>query len=304
MKKIKLTTFLLLCFFVASIAISWRFFTKGFRVHKIYSKELLKDSTPLNSQFINSRIMNSQIMNLRIINPQILDQKFKYFSKGSQTYVFISEDKKYVLKFLALNKYEEPFRRKLFGFLKSYRKKRKANRFRNFKSAIKSYKLAFENLKEETGILYTHFERTDLNKKVTLIDNLGSSYKIDLNSTFFIIQKKADLLKPKIKKLSKKELLKKDEMKKILKDYIDLSYKVVKKGIINRDSSFKNSGYIENSFVEIDLGRFFKIENSNKKTFFKNLEKYHFIYRRFLKKNYPDLLVFFDEEVEKLKKEY
>src|SRR3954464_15045331 len=35
---------------------------------------------------------------------QILSQKFTYFNKGSQAYVYISEDKKYILKFLKQNK--------------------------------------------------------------------------------------------------------------------------------------------------------------------------------------------------------
>ena len=35
----------------------------------------------------------------------IFDQKFKYLSKGCQTYVFQSEDKKYVIKFIRYHRY-------------------------------------------------------------------------------------------------------------------------------------------------------------------------------------------------------
>src|SRR5258708_2635099 len=36
---------------------------------------------------------------------QLLNQEFTYLSKGAQSYVFVSQDQKYVIKFFKLNKF-------------------------------------------------------------------------------------------------------------------------------------------------------------------------------------------------------
>ncbi|KPK33340.1 MAG: hypothetical protein AMS24_01385 [Chlamydiae bacterium SM23_39] len=274
--------FILICF-ISFICTSWRFATKGFRPHKIFNLRNLKDS-------------------YKDIKPpekidKILNQKYKYLNKGSQLYVFASEDKKYVIKFISSNKYKEPFRRNILSLLpinfKNYRKTKKINRERNLKNAINSYLISYNYLKKETGTIYIHLKnRKIFKKKLTIIDNVGSSYNININSKFFIIQKKAEKLKPKILKIIKDK--NKEELKKIVLDYFNLSFSIVKKGFINKDSSIKNIGYIDEELIEMDLGRFVKIKSPN---FYENLKKYTFLNKKFFEKNSPDIIKFFEKNL-------
>lgn len=280
--KIKQIFILLLIIFFFSI--SWRFLTKGFRPHKI-----------LHLQNLNN---NYEEIKITPKIDQILNQKYKYLNKGSQLYVFISKDKKYVIKFISASKYKEPFRRNILSFisinfLKNHRKAKQINRKKNLKNAINSYLIAYHNLKKETGIIYLHLKNTKkLKKQFVIVDNLGISYKIDLNSTFFIIQKKAEKLKPKILKAIKNHNKKK--LEKMVIDLNNLSFSVVKKGFINKDSSIKNIGYIDNTLIEMDLGRFVKIKSKN---IYENLKEYTSLHKKFLEKYDYDIIEFFEKNL-------
>jgi hypothetical protein len=288
----KIFSLFLIFTLVALIAVSWRFFTKGFRPYKIQTilenGNFRKELSPKERKIL-----------------KILEKKFKYLNKGSQSYVFVSEDQKYVIKFIAMNKYKEPFKRKLLSLLnifKDYRENRIFNRNRNFNHAMKSYKIAFNDLEKETATLYFHNKKNLLFKKrIKIIDNLGISHEIDPNKTFFIVQKKAEKVKPLFLKFLKEKNFKK--LEKILTDYLNLTISILNKGFINRDSSIKNAGYINGNFLELDLGRFFKIENlEDPKIFNSFLEEHVWPYRNFLKKEAPEMLTFFEKRLKKLKK--
>lgn len=61
--------------------------------------------------------------------------------------------------------------------------------------SFQSYKIAFEKLKEASGLLYLHLNHTtDLKKQVHLVDHLGSSYQVNLDDVAFLIQKKREPL--------------------------------------------------------------------------------------------------------------
>ena len=291
---IKKLFFLFLIFIlIALISVSWRMLTKGFRPYKI-------QTTLDEGKTFKKEISSKERKILKI-----LEKEFKYLNKGSQSYVFASKDQKHVIKFVAMNKYKEPFKRNLLSFLnifKKYRENRIFNRNRNFKHAMKSYKISCNALSKETATLYFHNKKHPLFKrKIKIIDNLGISHKIDPNKTFFIIQKKAKKVKPLFLKFLKQKNFKK--LEKILTDYLRLTVSILNKGIINKDSSIKNAGYINDNFLELDLGRFFEIENvEDPKVFNFFLEKHIWPYKNFLRKEAPEMLVFFEKRLKELKK--
>lgn len=266
---------------ITAFLFSWRWVTKGFRISKIAG----------DLPFKNLNLGDEKI------DPKILNQKYKYFGRGCQAFVFVSLDDQYVIKFIALQKYNEPFRRRLlksFNLCKKYRSERTFNRSRNFYNAFESYKIAYKELKDETAVVHMHFNKNNLNQKITLIDNLGFSHSIDLNSSLFIIQKKARPLKSTLLGLlEKKDYLAID---KVIEDYLLESYGVLSKGILNKDSSVKNSGYINGKFIEFDLGRFQKVDLSN---FAKHYSLYTRNFRKFLILNAPHLLELFDDRFKK-----
>lgn len=291
MKTKKIIYLLLLFCSVAAIFLAMRYFTDGFRINKIIGK------IPFDETFSS---LTKEPPDL------LLNQPYRYLGKGKQAFVFSSEDEKYVLKFIATQKYNDPFRRRLLktfnkpllAVFQKYLDGRTFNRKRNFKRSIESYCLAYDQLKEETGLIYLHLKKTDLCKKITLIDKLGMAHEIDLNSTYFILQKKANSLKSTITLTLKKKDKKK--MQRIIDDYLKNSFKTISKGIVNKDSSVKNSGYIETQFVEYDIGRFEKINEINSKNFISYIQ----YFRKYLEKNDPNSLEYFDEKASELKNNF
>lgn len=281
------STFLL----IVLIICFWRYETKGFRPHKIIGK------VPFDNYEIKTRVEDENEAK------QILKSTFKYLSKGSQAYVFESEDGKYVLKLISLNKYNEPFRRRLLGsfnIFNKHRKERAFNRERNLKAALSSYKIVYENLKKETGTIYAHFKDSkNLKEKIKIKDRLGLYYEIDPGKTLFIIQKKANpIIKTYILDCAKnKDYL---PVKNIISEYLELADNVLKKGFVNRDSCVKNSGLCNDGFIEIDIGRFQKTIDIGK-SYSNYLQKYTRIYRRFLEATIPEVVGYFDEKIAELR---
>ena len=283
-----------LVFIIVLSNVIWRQAKKGFRPHKIIG------SIPFDYKNIETSPEDEKK------TLKILDQKFKYLNKGSQAFVFTSEDNRYVIKFIALNKYREPFRKKLLGIFhigKNYRENRILNRNRNLKNALCSYKIAYELLKNETGIIYLHINKNEkvFTKKINIMDKMGTSYKIDPNKTLFIIQKRAKKLKPYITKLAKEN--NNSEIEKIISDYLELSFSELKKGVINKDSAVKNMGYVNNHLIELDLGRFQK-KDDIEKSFIKYFDKQTQFCRKFLQINAPESILYFDEKLKQLGKKY
>lgn len=153
----------------------------------------------------------------------ILSQPFRFLAMGRQSYVFESADGKYVLKAFRTHRVHYPFWAKIFGW-KNPNKKR-------YKNWITSYRLADEELREETGILYIHFQSTrHLKGYVHLIDRLGRSFRIDLDQMGFMIQRKFQLLNGAFLKGRSQE-----EVRKYISAFVETVVRRCQKGIVNRN---------------------------------------------------------------------
>jgi hypothetical protein len=110
----------------------------------------------------------------------ILKQKFTLQAQGGQSYVFVSEDGNIVLKFFK----EMP--RPWIPFSK-YREKKLTKLLRT----LSGYRLAFERLPQETGLLTLHFSPTPSPLPAILVDRLAIEHCVDLSSVYFVLQKRA-----------------------------------------------------------------------------------------------------------------
>lgn len=110
----------------------------------------------------------------------ILKQKFYLKDQGGQSYVFISADEKYVLKFF------KDMPRPWIPF-KKYQQKKLGKLTRT----LNGYHLAFDRLQQETGLLYLHLSPTATPLPTTLVDRLHIEHPIDLSSVYFVLQKRA-----------------------------------------------------------------------------------------------------------------
>ncbi len=183
-----------------------------------------------------------------ILAKQALAQPFSYLAKGSQTFVFLSEDQNYVIKLIRYNH----IRPSLWDRLTS--KEKCAALDSKLQRDFTSYKIAYEQLKEETGLVFLHLSKTDyLHQKLTLVDKIGIAHTLDLDHTDFILQKRVQPFYPYLKNLMDKN--KEEDAKIVLSHLVSLLFNQYKKGIINTDVDlFKNFGCLDKQAVELDIG--------------------------------------------------
>jgi hypothetical protein len=172
---------------------------------------------------------------------QILQQPFYYLGKGNQCFVFASQDQMYVLKFPRHR--QLPFWKTLFMQEPSMHED------------FASYTLAFEELKEETGLVYLHLNPTqDFQTTVTIVDKIGIAHVLPLDTMTFLLQKKAQLLYTSLE-----ERIAKGEIEHAKTTLTNLGYLLksrYEKGLIDADSDLNtNFGCIETTPIQIDIGR-------------------------------------------------
>jgi hypothetical protein len=187
---------------------------------------------------------------------RLLSQKFTYLDRGGQSFAFLSEDKTTVLKFPkqylrppltwlvpicnALHIKFEPIEHRIFVRNRDYQ----------------SYAIAYEHLKEDTGLIYLHLDPTQHTfGKILIVDKLGIEHRVDLDSRDFILQKRADMLYPYFEKLIEEGDIER------AKRTIDALTKLITlrnhKGIEDSDAKMrKNFGIFDGKVGFIDLGKF------------------------------------------------
>ena len=189
----------------------------------------------------------------------ILKQPFTYLGKGSQTYVFESQDQKYVLKF-----YKFPSHMRKIGWLKhpfAYQEGGKRNKIKQhnldrFHLSYTSYFLSWKDLQDETGVLYVHLHPTkNLLTPIHLTDKLGMRYEVPADQMGFILQRKASPLLPTLQKAIAQQ--NEAHCKKIIDEVIHVISSRCQKGISDLDAMHHNNyGWLDGRAIHIDVGRF------------------------------------------------
>ncbi len=232
---------------------------------------------------------------------QILNQKFTYFNKGSQAYVYLSEDKKYVLKFLKQNKLHPNtwLARIPFSFNPHYQ--RSLFLKKKLASTFQAIKTAFTDFKEETGLLYVHLNRSNnLKKTITIFDRKGKLHLVDLDKTSFLIQKKANLIYIRITELMAQGDI--EGAKGIITSVFSLIDHLGRRGVVDNDPILrKNFGLIDDRAVQIDIGRM-RIDpvRAENLTYKSEVASITTSFKKWIEKNHPDLLAHFEANLERV----
>lgn len=187
----------------------------------------------------------------------LLSQRFAYLGRGRQSFAFESLDGKYVLKLPRIDRYETKLWMKSLPFMKKRAEASVQHKKMRKDFVFNSFRIAFSEMKEQTGLLYIHLEKTSHLPCIEIVDRIGRSYSISLNDTIFLLQKKLPMGFPALHRcLVEKDL----ELAKIMIDrFLDLAVFRAKKGIFNRDSNFfMNFAYNKEQFFQIDVGSFHK----------------------------------------------
>lgn len=229
----------------------------------------------------------------------VLDQTFHYLGKGAQSYVFTSDDGKYVLKFFKFKHLKPSFFYTLLPPIypfKQHVQKEEERKARKLDSVFTGYRLSYELHKQETGLVFIHLNKTnDLHRSVIVKDKIGRSHTIDLDSTVFLLQEKGETMRTVIN-----NLLKKNEValaKQRVRQVFDLYHSEYRKGIYDRDHGIMhNVGFVGDHPIHLDVGKMTLDANLKKpEVYSADLE---LIYKKidlWLRVNYPQ----YHEEISK-----
>ncbi len=223
----------------------------------------------------------------------ILSLPYHYLGKGCQSYVFLSDDGKYVLKFIKYQRFRpQPWLTHLTFLpgVENYLHHKIQKKRDKLDLIFSSWKLAYENLQPETGIVYVHLNKTrNLNLPVTLFDKMGFQHTLDIGQYEFMLQKKAQMLCPALDSLMQEN--NREQAKEIISNLIFMILSEFKRGYADNDHALmQNTGVLNGHPVHIDVGQF--VKNSR----VKNPEVYHqelfnktWKFRKWLERHHPEL---------------
>jgi hypothetical protein len=251
---------------------------------------------------------------------KLLSQSYHLIGAGSECFAFVSEDGQAVIKFFKFD-HTRPvyFNKGLFvedhsafaGTISNHPLTRvilpppfhhwlkRLLGIREFRiqRTFSSIKLSYDELKEETGLLYLHLNASKyFHKSLTLYDGIGIRHQIDLDSARFFLQKRAIPLEDHLTAL--RTMDRHDEAKASIDSLLGLILIRCKKGFADRDIMNKNLGFIGTQAIEIDSGSFRKNPCMREpwiytqELFYATLEL-----KSWLKKNYPEMVGYLENRV-------
>ncbi len=180
----------------------------------------------------------------------ILNQPFYFMEKGFQCYTFSSKDDKYVIKLLNWKALEPSLWTQYLpdSWLYSLKEEKRKKKEHDFES----YRIAFNELKEETGLIYLHLHKTEgLHASLCLYDPIGICHHISADQIEFILQKKVDLFVPYFEENKNNE----EKIFSFLSSFITALKQRIQKKIRDSDVSLEyNMGVLEGKPIFFDIG--------------------------------------------------
>ncbi|MGZ3732160.1 MAG: hypothetical protein ACXU9U_00245 [Parachlamydiaceae bacterium] len=231
----------------------------------------------------------------------ILDQEFHYLGKGCQSYVFSSQDGKYVIKFFKYQRFKPRTWFNLFTFIpavESYRLNKIEQKKRKLDYVFTSWKLAYEELQPETGIVYVHLNKTGFwDKPLVVYDKLGLKHELQLDSLEFMIQKKASMLCKELLRFKDNHDL--TSAKQLIDRLLVLLLNEYQRGYADNDHALmQNTGVYEGKPIHIDVGQFVKNPIAmDPKIYHQELFNKMWKFRLWLREHYPELADYAQEQL-------
>lgn len=184
---------------------------------------------------------------------EIVARPLRFIGHGRQAAAFTTADGNYVIKFFFTRRphtdwsWGIPSIKKLWPPAVRAKKKLFADKNkRRTRKAIESYRWAYENFREETGLVAVHLGKTQIGLgRCTLVDEEGKRYDVDLDDASFIVQKMCTPM---------------DEMKvsagALTRSVEQLLEKKARLGFTDRDNSFhsRHYGFIDGQAIMLDPG--------------------------------------------------
>ncbi|HEX2580264.1 MAG TPA: hypothetical protein VHK67_07680 [Rhabdochlamydiaceae bacterium] len=181
----------------------------------------------------------------------ILTSRFKFLGEGAQAFAFESEDGKYVLKFFKMRR----FYPSMVDYLCPHVVRR---RLKNLRWVFNGYKIAYDHFRQDTGLVFIHLAKTDhLKQNVSIVDDKGILHQIDLDTTEFVLQEKAELLFDRLARLQASG--DQEGVQKSIAVVLELVKRRIDSGYADRDRGVSNNyGFVGDRAIQLDIGRLYK----------------------------------------------
>lgn len=222
-----------------------------------------------------------------------LDQPYRYLGKGCQAYVFASEDGKYVIKFFKYQRFRPQAWIDLFTFIPAvghYQQFKTQEKKEKLEKVFTSWKIAFEKLRKETGVVYVHLNKTDeWRKSLAIRDKVGMNHEVDLDRTEFVLQHRATMLCPTLDRLVAEG--KSNEAENLIDNLLTMLFLEYQRGYADNDHALmQNTGVLNGLPIHIDIGQFIHNDSvKSSKIYKQELYDKTYDFHRWLKKHQPDL---------------
>jgi hypothetical protein len=268
--------------------------SSGFSVDKIASK------LRYNQVWEIEPITESQ---RELLVQKIFPQTFYYLAAGNQCYAFVSEDGEYILKFFKMQHlfpkgWLQDFP---FSLLKHFGFKHAPGETLFLERIFANYKDAYETLREETGLIYIHLNKTsEFKAKIFLIDSKGRRSVVDLDSVEFIAQKRAVKIFDHFQALLGQN--KREDLRASMRSFLQLIALRCEKGFVDQSLSVRNNfGFVGNTAVQFDCAT---LTRDASMKYPSNFRKEILEAARRLdvwaKENSPEITLFVQEEAQRL----
>lgn len=238
--------------------------------------------------------------NKRLIK-EILSQTFYYYGSGNQCYSFVSQDDKYVIKFFKMHKIlpknwlmDFPF-----SLFEKYRLDNVEKKRDVFEMFFNSFKHAYENLREECGLIYVHLNKTrDIKTKIALIGYDGKKIWIDLDSKEFVVQLKAEKFTEYLLQL--KENANEEKIRFAVKSFFEVIAKRCQMGYGDQSMGIRNNfGFVNGRAVLMDCSHLFVDISLKLPQYFQNeVLRIAENLSHWAEQFYPDLSILLEEEAQ------
>ncbi len=233
-----------------------------------------------------------------------LAQPYNYLGKGCQSYVFLSQDGQYVVKFFKYQRYRlQPWLRYFppLPAMVQYRAEKKEKKWQKLNGFVKSWKVACDHLKNETGLVYVHLNKTHhLLTHLVIYDKMGKEHRVNLDDMEFCIQRHARMLCDVLLDYKKQQ---DDASARLLIDQLlALILSEYQRGLADKDHALmQNTGVVQNCPIHIDVGQFVKSEEIKDPAKYKQeLFTKTYRFKQWLAKHYPEMFQYLDGQLQEI----
>lgn len=223
-------------------------------------------------------------------HPELLSQPYYYYGCGHQCFAFISEDGQTILKFFKYADHAPPSwtaKIPLLNRIKSFRPCRIQYVLWKKERDFKGYMLAFEQFKEESGLLDLHLRPTTCEyPTLTLYDKLSIRHQLDLNKVPFVLQRKAIPAYTQFSHwIANGDI---EKARRAITEILSLCSHRISQQIDDYDADFhSNLGFFKESPIYIDPGRFSLSSTPLPSAEFERLKS---LLKTWFSKHYPPLV--------------